>query len=102
VAIMPHCVACGFDKGFQDIHEVAFANYAPGWIAPTTLGWSNELGVTAPPGVGLFCDAHLARARRLRHLPSVDAVTVMTSTSTRSHRCSRWLTSLVTRAKRLR
>jgi hypothetical protein len=70
VAIMPHCVVCGFDSGAEVAGSVEFADYYPGWQPPTNadgyqvLGWSNSLGVTA----------HLARAKRLRRLPSAEAV----------------------------
>ncbi|OBK45273.1 hypothetical protein A5655_00480 [Mycobacterium sp. 1081908.1] len=62
---------------------MTFADYAPDWSDPRAangspiVGWSNELGVTAPPGMGLFCRAHLRQARRLRHLSSVAAVETM-------------------------
>ena len=83
MAIMPHCVVCGFDSDYQPVEEVTFADYLPGWQDPRRadgsliLGWSNSLGITAPPGMGLFCRAHLRRARRLRHLHSNDAVELM-------------------------
>ena len=54
--------------------SVVFADYVDGWQEPPTVGWSNSLGVTAPPGVGLFCRDHLRRAKRLRRLPSAEAV----------------------------
>jgi hypothetical protein len=78
MAIKPHCVVCGFDSDAAG--SVQFADYHPGWQAPTgrdgapIIGWSNQLGVTAPPGVGLFCERHLRPARRLRRLPSAEAV----------------------------
>jgi hypothetical protein len=77
MAIQPHCVTC------WEVHvagSVEFADYRAGWREPTgvggvpIVGWSNELGVTAPPGVGLFCKRHLRRARKLRHLPAAEAV----------------------------
>jgi hypothetical protein len=80
VAIMPHCVVCGFDSGAEVAGSVEFADYSPDWRPPTNadgyqvLGWSNAMGVTAPDGVGLFCQQHLARAKRLRHLTSGAAV----------------------------
>jgi hypothetical protein len=83
VAIMPHCVVCGFERGYQQVDEVTFADYAPDWPHPRSadgsliIGWSNSLGITAQPGVGLFCRAHLKRARRLRHLTSTAAVEMM-------------------------
>ena len=83
MAIMPHCVVCGFERGHQQIQEVTFADYAPNWPHPRSVdgslivGWSNSLGITAPPGVGLFCRAHYRRARRLRHLTSTAAVEMM-------------------------
>jgi hypothetical protein len=82
MAIMPHCVVCGFHKVAGDVR---FANYTPGWTPPTDaqgyqiIGWSNELGVTAPDGVGLFCRKHLKRAKRLRRRPSQEAVERMQS-----------------------
>jgi hypothetical protein len=78
VAIKPHCVVCGFDSDAAG--GVEFADYSPGWREPMAsdgspiIGWSNELGVTAPPGVGLFCERHLRPARRLRRLPAKEAV----------------------------
>lgn len=72
MAIKPHCVVCGFMS--DPVGSVRFANYSAGWIEPDFVGWSNELGVTAPPGVGLFCRRHLRRARWLRHLESEQAV----------------------------
>lgn len=83
MAIMPHCVVCGFERGYQQVEEVTFADYAADWPHPRSadgsliVGWSNSLGITAPPGVGLFCHAHLKRARRLRHLTSAVAVEMM-------------------------
>jgi len=78
MAIKPHCVVCGFDSDAAG--AVEFADYSAGWREATApdgapiVGWSNELGVTAPPGVGLFCGRHLGPAHRLRHLPSQEAV----------------------------
>ncbi len=72
MAIKPHCVVCGYDSDAAG--SVYFADYSQNWTAPLVVGWSNELGVTAPPGVGLFCERHLARAERLRHLESGEAV----------------------------
>ena len=83
MAIMPHCVVCGFERGCQQVEEVTFADYVADWPHPRSangspiVGWSNSLGVTAPPGMGLFCRAHLRRARRLRHLTSGAAVEMM-------------------------
>lgn len=80
MAIMPHCVVCGFHSGSEVAGSVAFADSSPDWRPPTNadgfqvLGWSNSLGVTAPDGVGLFCQDHLAHAKRLRHLPSAEAL----------------------------
>lgn len=79
MAIMPHCVVCGFYSGAEVAGSVEFADYHPGWQPPSdsggpVIGWSNSLGVTAPDGVGLFCREHLRRAKRLRHLPSEEAV----------------------------
>jgi hypothetical protein len=72
MAIKPHCVVCGFDG--EAAGSVKFADYDPNWLPPTYVGWSNALGVTAPPGVGLFCRDHLKQARRLRRLPAEEAV----------------------------
>jgi hypothetical protein len=78
MAIKPHCVVCGFESDAAG--SVEFADYPPGWRAPTgpngapIIGWSNDLGVTQPPGVGSFCDRHLPRARRLRRLTAAEAV----------------------------
>jgi len=77
---MPHCVVCGFDSGATVAGDVEFADYSDGWRPPThpngspLVGWSNDLGVTAPDGVGLFCARHLKQARRLRHLTAQQAV----------------------------
>jgi hypothetical protein len=85
MAIMPHCVVCGFSSGSTVAGSVEFADYNPGWQPPTNadgfqvLGWCNELGVTAPDGVGLFCHEHLKRARRLRRQPAIQAVQTMAS-----------------------
>ena len=70
MAIKPHCVVCGRDPA----GSVTFADYNPGWQEPQVLGWSNELGVTAPPGVGLFCARHLWQARLLARMRGADAV----------------------------
>jgi hypothetical protein len=65
MAIQPHCVAC-WDVDVAG--SVEFDGHRPGWRWQTAadgvpiVGWSNELGVTAPPGVGLFCKCHLRRA----------------------------------------
>jgi hypothetical protein len=82
VAIMPHCVVCGFDSGAVVVGSVEFADYNSSWREPMrdgspVIGWSNALGVTAPEGVGLFCREHLKRAKRLRRLRSEDAVELM-------------------------
>jgi hypothetical protein len=83
VAIMPHCVVCGFERGYQQVEEVTFADYAADWPHPRSangspiIGWSNSLGITAPPGMGLFCRAHLRRARRLRRVTSAAAIEMM-------------------------
>jgi hypothetical protein len=76
MAIKPHCVVCGFDSDAAG--SVDFADYNPNWLPPPTVGWSNQLGVTAPPGVGLFCKRHLKDARRLRRFPAEKAVEMMT------------------------
>jgi hypothetical protein len=78
MAIKPHCVVCGYESDAAG--SIAFADYDPRWLPPTRhdgaqiLGWSNELGVTAPIGVGLFCERHLRSARRLRRLQSAEAL----------------------------
>jgi hypothetical protein len=83
VAIMPHCVVCRFDSGAKVVGSVTFADHQPGWQEPTTpngeqvIGWSNSLGVTAPPGVGLFCRKHRWRAWLLRWLPAETAVKLL-------------------------
>jgi hypothetical protein len=84
MAIMPHCVVCGFDSGAEVAGSVEFADHNPGWQEPTidgnpVIGWSNSLGVTAPDGVGLFCRKHLKTARKLRRLPSAEAVALMSA-----------------------
>jgi len=84
MAIMPHCVVCGFDSGAEVAGSVEFADYNPGWQEPTingnpVIGWSNPLGVTAPDGVGLFCRKHLKAARKLRRLRSDEAIELMRS-----------------------
>lgn len=84
MAIMPHCVVCGFNSGAEVAGSVEFADYHAGWQPPTingspVIGWSNSLGVTAPDGVGLFCRDHLRRARKLRRLSSTAAVEQMTT-----------------------
>ena len=57
--------------------SVDFADYDPEWLEPEELGWTNQLGVTLPPGVGLFCERHLDRARALTHLPALTAVVLL-------------------------
>lgn len=92
MAIMPHCVVCEFESGYQYVEEVTFADYAADWPHPRSadgsliVGWSNSLGITAPPGMGLFCRAHLTRARRLRHLNSAAAVEMMRANADRGLR----------------
>jgi hypothetical protein len=79
MAIMPHCVVCGFSSGAEVAGEVEFADYTgQSWRingdgAPI-IGWCNSLGVTAPEGVGLFCRDHLKPAKKLRRLRSDEAV----------------------------
>jgi hypothetical protein len=41
---------------------------------PQPGGGGNSLGVMAAEGIGTFCGDHIKRARRLRHLPSAEAV----------------------------
>jgi hypothetical protein len=80
MAIMPHCVVCGFTGQMNVAGSVIFADYIEGWQEPRSadgypiLGWSNSLGVTAPPGVGLFCRDHLKRAEKLHRLSAAEAV----------------------------
>jgi hypothetical protein len=80
MAIMPHCVVCGFYGGAEVAGSVKFADHDRGWQPPTNrdglplVGWSNSLGVTAPEGVGLFCRDHLKAAKKLRRLRSDEAV----------------------------
>jgi hypothetical protein len=82
---MPHCVVCGFGAGPIVAGAVEFADHSERWRPPTgpsgepIIGWCNELGVTAPPGVGLFCDTHLERAKGLRYMAAADAVELMRS-----------------------
>ena len=77
MAIQPHCVVCGSHA--LPIDDVKFVDFSPAWGAPRSadgsliVGWSNELGVTAPPGVGLFCARHIRPARRLKHLTAAGA-----------------------------
>lgn len=102
MAIMPHCVVCGFERGYQQVHDVTFADYSPDWGPPRSadgsliVGWSNSLGITAPPGVGLFCRTHLRRARRLRRLTSTAAVAMMVADTDRG------LSGLLRRWRRFR
>jgi hypothetical protein len=80
MAIMPHCVVCGFTGQSNVAGSVKFADYNEGWREPCSVdgypivGWSNSLGVTAPPGVGLFCRDHLKRAKKLQRLSAAEAV----------------------------
>jgi hypothetical protein len=79
MAIMPHCVVCGFSSGAEVAGSVEFADYTgPSWRVNSDglpiIGWSNSLGVTAPEGVGLFCRDHLKAAKKLRRLHSDQAV----------------------------
>ena len=73
MAIKPHCVVCGRDP----VGSVHFANYRGDYHDPQTVGWSNELGVTAPDGVGLFCRRHLLPARILARRSSKDAMRLL-------------------------
>jgi hypothetical protein len=79
MAIMPHCVVCGFHGRAPVAGSVTFADYSSSWQEPPYVGWSNSLGVTAPEGIGLFCAEHLKRAEKLRHLSSAQAVELMTT-----------------------
>jgi hypothetical protein len=36
MAIMPHCVVCGFDSGSEVAGSVAFADYSRSWRPPST------------------------------------------------------------------
>jgi hypothetical protein len=74
MAIKGHCVVCGYHRSDGPVMSVEFADYNPYWEPPPFVGWSNELGVTEPPGVGLFCPAHFKRAKELIGLPSAEAV----------------------------
>jgi len=80
MAMMPHCVVCGFSSGAEVAGSVKFADYNPDIGPPHNaegyplLGWTNSLGVTAPEGVGLFCGDHLKAAKKLRRLPADEAV----------------------------
>jgi hypothetical protein len=79
MAIMPHCVVCGFSGAAEVAGSVEFADYIPSSPPSNAdgiqvIGWSNSLGVTAPEGVGLFCREHLTRATKLRRLTAAEAV----------------------------
>ena len=74
MAIMAHCVVCGYHSDSEIAGWVRFADYDPAWNPPTALGWSNELGLTESPGVGCFCRDHLEPARELSGLPAAEAV----------------------------
>src|ERR1700748_1597637 len=84
MAIMPHCVVCGFDSGAEVAGSVQFADYNPGWQEPTingnpVIGWANPLAGPAPDGFALFCRKHLKAARKLRRLRSDEAIELMRS-----------------------
>jgi hypothetical protein len=89
MAIKPHCVVCGFMS--EPAGSVYFADYSADWAEPGSLGWSNGLGVTAPPGVGLFCGRHLRQARRLSHLESGEAVRRLAAPGAPHVRLWHWL-----------
>jgi hypothetical protein len=72
MAIKPHCVVCGRDP----VGLVRFADYHGDRHDPTP-GWCNELGVTAPDGIGLFCRRHLLPARLLARRSSRDAMRLL-------------------------
>jgi hypothetical protein len=79
MAIMPHCVVCGFSSGAEVVGTVEFADYTGPSCRVNSdgspaIGWCNSLGVTAPEGVGLFCRDHLKAAEKLRRLRSDEAV----------------------------
>ncbi len=73
MAIKPHCVVCGRDP----VGSVRFADYRGEYRNPEPVGWCNELGVTAPEGVGLFCRRHLLPARLLARRSSKDAMRLL-------------------------
>jgi hypothetical protein len=91
MAIMPHCVVCGFSSGSEVAGDVEFADYSPSWRPPINsegyplVGWSNSLGVTAPDGVGLFCQEHLKPAKKLRRLPADEAVARLRARANHRH-----------------
>jgi hypothetical protein len=101
MAIMPHCVVCGFSRGAEVAGSVEFADYNPGWQLPTNsdgyplIGWSNSLGVTAPDGVGLFCRDHLKAAKKLRRLPSEEAVARLSARAAHPRGFLAWLRNLL-------
>jgi hypothetical protein len=89
MTIKPHCVVCRFSSDAED--AVQFADYDPNWQPAPYVGWSNSLGVTAPPGVGLFCRYHLKQAQKLRRLPAEEAVAKMGPPGPRQVRPTGWL-----------
>ncbi len=99
MAIKPHCVVCGFDSDAAG--SVYCADYPENWTEPPVLGWSNELGVTAPPGVGLFCERHLAQAERLRHLESREAVRRLEAADQPRRGLPRWFPASLAESARL-
>lgn len=83
----PFCVGCIPEVNRDIAGWVEFADYDaaqaersknyrrdPSDPMPQLGGGGNSLGVMAAEGVGTFCGDHLKRARRLRHLPSAEAV----------------------------
>jgi hypothetical protein len=101
MAIMPHCVVCGFYSDAEVAGSVQFADYQRGWQAPTSsdgfplVGWSNSLGVTAPEGVGLFCRDHLKAAKKLRRLPAEEAVARLSARTNQPRGFLAWLHNIL-------
>ena len=92
MAIMPHCVVCGYSGAAEVAGSVEFADYIPSWRPPCNadgtqiVGWSNSLGVTAPDGVGLFC-RRAPRARRgSRRLAAAGGIPAIDRRSRRERR----------------
>ncbi|OBA76891.1 hypothetical protein A5641_20300 [Mycobacterium sp. 1554424.7] len=87
MAIGPFCVGCIPELNRDVAGLVEFADYdaalaersknytrQPSDSVPQPGGGGNSLGVMAAEGIGTFCGDHLKRARRLRYLPSAEAV----------------------------
>src|SRR5579872_7431643 len=85
MAVKPVCVICGAEPREHATAYVAFADYLrhrprpePACGEPAGgVGATNELGVAAPPGVGVFCARHRRAARRLRAMSASEAVGVL-------------------------